>query len=48
MSNFYNPGDTIQPLVQFPYIPNLGNVFQSTTAGQANPFQVYATINIKF
>ena len=28
--------------------PNLGNVFQSTTAGQGNPFQVYATINIKF
>jgi len=48
VSNFYNPGDAIQPLVQFPYAPNLGNVFQSTTAGQANPFQVYATINIKF
>jgi hypothetical protein len=48
VSNFYNPGDTIQPLVQFPYQPNFGNVFQSTTAGQANPFQVYATVNIKF
>jgi Carboxypeptidase regulatory-like domain/TonB-dependent Receptor Plug Domain len=48
VSNFYNPGDSIQPLVQFPYAPNLGNVFQSTTAGQANPLQFYATLNIKF
>ena len=48
VSNFYNPGDAIQPLVQFPYAPNFGNVFQSTTGGQANPFQVYATVNIKF
>lgn len=47
VSNFYNPGDAIQPLVQFPYAPNLGNVFQSTTGGQANPFQLYATFNIK-
>ncbi len=47
VSNFYNPGDAIQPLVQFPYAPNLGNVFQSTTAGQANPFQAYFTFNVK-
>jgi hypothetical protein len=47
VSNFYNPGDTIQNGFQYPYSPNFGNVFQSTTGGQANPFQAYATLNIK-
>ncbi|GAC1573440.1 MAG: hypothetical protein NVS3B7_04760 [Candidatus Elarobacter sp.] len=46
-SNFYNPGDRIQPGFDKPYAPNFGSVFQSTTGGQANPFQVYATVNIK-
>jgi Carboxypeptidase regulatory-like domain/TonB-dependent Receptor Plug Domain len=48
VGNFYNPGDVIQTRVAYPYGPNFGNVFQSTTGGQANPFQVYATLNIKF
>jgi hypothetical protein len=48
VSNFYNPGDIIQPYIAFPYAPNAGNIFQSTTAGQANPFQIYATVNIRF
>jgi Carboxypeptidase regulatory-like domain/TonB dependent receptor-like, beta-barrel/TonB-dependent Receptor Plug Domain len=46
-SNFYNPGDVIQAGYNQPYAPTFGNVFQSTAGGQANPFQVYATINIK-
>jgi len=48
VSNFYNPGDVVQPSFAYPYAPNFGGVFQSTTAGQANPFQVFASINIKF
>ncbi|MEA2720042.1 MAG: hypothetical protein QOJ39_1906, partial [Candidatus Eremiobacteraeota bacterium] len=47
VSNFYNPGDVIQPYVAFPYAPNTGSVFQSATAGQANPFQLYATISVR-
>ncbi|GAC1659261.1 MAG: hypothetical protein NVS4B13_03560 [Candidatus Elarobacter sp.] len=46
-SNFYNPGDQLQPGFDQPYSPNFGGVFQSTTGAQANPFQVYATLNIK-
>jgi Carboxypeptidase regulatory-like domain/TonB dependent receptor-like, beta-barrel/TonB-dependent Receptor Plug Domain len=47
VGNFYNPGDQIQSTVQYPYTPNFGGTFQQTTGGQANPFQVYATINVK-
>ncbi len=45
--NFFNPGDVIQARVAYPYGPTFSNVFQSTSAGQADPFQVYATINFK-
>ena len=47
VGNFYNPGDAIQSRVSQPYGPVFGNVFQSTTAGQANPFQVFGSLNIK-
>ncbi|HEY0395516.1 MAG TPA: carboxypeptidase regulatory-like domain-containing protein [Candidatus Elarobacter sp.] len=47
VSNFSNPGDTIQRYVAYPYAPNAGSIFQSTTGGQANPSQIYATLNIK-
>ncbi|BDE05481.1 hypothetical protein WPS_07570 [Vulcanimicrobium alpinum] len=47
-SNFYNPGDTLQPGFNYPYAPTFGNVFQSVTGAQANPFELYATLNIKF
>ncbi len=46
-SNFYNPGDVIQRGYDQPYAPTFGNVFQSTAGGQANPFQVYTSLNIK-
>ena len=47
VGNFYNPGDAIQTIVQYPYGPNFGNVFQSTTGGQANPFQLFMSVNLK-
>jgi hypothetical protein len=47
VGNFYNPGDVIQSRVAQPYGPLFSNVFQSTTAGQANPFQVFGSLNIK-
>ena len=47
VGNFYNPGDAIQSRVAQPYGPVFGNVFQSTTAGQANPFQVFGSLNLK-
>jgi hypothetical protein len=47
VSNFSNPGDAIQRYVAYPYAPNAGGIFQSTTGGQANPFQVYATLNVR-
>jgi hypothetical protein len=46
-SNFYNPGDKIQPGFDQPYAPNFGGVFQSTTGAQANPFQLYVTLSAK-
>ncbi len=46
-SNFYNPGDKIQPGFDQPYAPTFGGVFQSTTGGQANPFQLYVTLSAK-
>ena len=47
VGNFYNPGDVIQARVAQPYGPLFSNVFQSTTAGQADPFQVFGSISIK-
>jgi hypothetical protein len=45
--NFYNPGDVIDPGYKYPYRPNFGNVFQSSSGGQANPFQAYFSLNVK-
>jgi Carboxypeptidase regulatory-like domain/TonB-dependent Receptor Plug Domain len=47
VSNFYNPGDKLQAGFDQPYAPVFGSVFQSTTGGQANPLQIYATLNVK-
>ncbi len=47
VGNFYNPGDVIQSRVSVPYGPVFSNVFQSTSAGQANPFQVFGSLNVK-
>jgi hypothetical protein len=46
-SNFYNPGDVIDPQFQYPYGPVFGSVFQSTSGGQANPFQAFFTMEFK-
>ena len=45
--NFYNPGDVIDPYVKYPYNPNFGSVFQSTSGGQGNPFSAYFSLNVK-
>ncbi|MBV8819008.1 MAG: TonB-dependent receptor, partial [Acidobacteriaceae bacterium] len=45
--NFYNPGDVVQPFTAFPYQPTFGNVFQQAYGGQANPFQMFFSANIK-
>jgi Carboxypeptidase regulatory-like domain/TonB dependent receptor/TonB-dependent Receptor Plug Domain len=47
VNNFYNPGDKLDPLVKYPYNPNFGSVFQSSSGGQANPFQAYFSVNVK-
>ena len=47
VSNFYNPGDTIAPYVKYPYNPNFGSVFQSTSGAQGNPFQMFLTMTFK-
>ena len=47
VNNFYNPGDVIDQYVKYPYNPNFGSVFQSSSGGQANPFQAYFSLNVK-
>lgn len=46
-SNFYNPGDAIDQVAKYPYNPNFGSVFQSSSGGQANPFQFFFSMNVK-
>ena len=46
-NNFYNPGDVIDQYVKYPYNPNFGSVFQTTSGGQANPLQAYFSVNVK-
>lgn len=46
-SNFYNPGDQIDQIAKYPYNPNFGSTFQSTSGGQANPFQFFFSMNVK-
>jgi hypothetical protein len=45
--NFYNPGDNVQQFTKYPYQPAFGNVFQQAYGGQANPFNLYITANVK-
>ncbi len=47
VNNFYNPGDAIDQYVKYPYNPNFGSVFQSSSGGQANPLQAYFSLNVK-
>jgi hypothetical protein len=46
-SNYYNPGDVIDPQILYPYGPVFGSVFQSVTGAQNNPFQAYFTMEVK-
>ncbi|HEY8312706.1 MAG TPA: TonB-dependent receptor [Candidatus Baltobacteraceae bacterium] len=45
--NFYNPGDNVQQFTKYPYQPTFGSVFQQAYGGQANPFNIYLTANVK-
>lgn len=45
--NFYNPGNAIQPAVRYPYGPTFGNVFQQAYGGQANPFNLFLSAEVK-
>jgi hypothetical protein len=47
IGNFYNPGDQIQQFEKGAYAPAFTNVFQSAYGGQANPFQLYITAEMK-
>jgi hypothetical protein len=47
IGNFYNPGNNIQTFVKNAYSPVFGNVFQSAYGGQANPFQLFVTAEMK-
>ena len=47
VGNFYNPGDQVQTLFRNSYAPQFGNVFQQTYGGQANPFQLFITAELK-
>lgn len=47
VGNFYNPGNSIQPAVQFPYGPAFGNVFQQIYGGQANPFNLFVSAEVR-
>jgi hypothetical protein len=45
--NFFNPGVYQEPAFGNSYIPTFGNVFQQAYGSQANPANVYLTVNIK-
>lgn len=45
--NFFNPGSTLQTQFAYPYSPSIGNVFQSSYGGQANPFNLFLNIAVK-
>ena len=45
--NGYNPGNSFDYVVQFPYSASVGNVFQNAYGGQANPFNVFLTVDLK-
>jgi len=47
IGNFYNPGDNVQTFVKNSYAPTFGNVFQSAYGGQANPFQLFLTAEMR-
>ncbi len=46
VGNLYNPGNVIQP-IGYNYIPFFSNVFQQGYGGQANPFQLFLSADIK-
>ncbi len=45
--NFFNPGDPLQSGLANPYVPFLGNTFQSGYGGQVNPFNLYVTASVR-
>jgi hypothetical protein len=47
VGNFYNPGNTLQQTMKFPYGPAFGNVFQQIYGAQANPFNLFLSAQVK-
>jgi hypothetical protein len=47
IGNFYNPGDQVQQFLKNSYGPVFGNVFQQAYGGQANPFQLFITAEMR-
>jgi hypothetical protein len=46
--NAFNPGDTFQPFVQYPYGPVVGyNASQQAYGVQSNPFQLFLTATFR-
>ncbi len=46
VGNFYNPGNTIQPAIAYPYGPQFASP-QSVAAAGHYPFQMYFSVNLK-
>ncbi len=44
--NFYNPGDSIQPGFQYPYVPVFGSSLQALSQQAASPFQLFMELKL--
>jgi hypothetical protein len=47
VGNFYNPGQAIQPYVQYPYLPFYGVYNPNVNGGFQAPFDLYLTMHVK-